>query len=86
MKRVEVKIRVPKEGNMESYINKPVLNRSSEDTFDVMKNINPKIIGMIIGAIELEDCYELTLNIWIDRIKFKKEFSCNKELLSMSVS
>lgn len=50
-----LKIIVPKDGELDSYINKPVLDRISYDAFD------SKAIGVITNAIEVEDGYELTI-------------------------
>lgn len=50
-----LKIIVPKDGELDSYINKPVLDRISYDAFD------SKVIGVITNAIEVEDGYELTI-------------------------
>lgn len=69
------KTKIDKHGNVESYINKPVVDKfaSEIDFTKPIVELNPqsKIIGVITEAIELEDCFELTIKIWKNPIKFK---------------
>jgi len=88
---IEFKIKVSKEENINSYINKPVLNRilSIEESTNVyMFNDMPKeiVIGIISDAIELEDCYELTIKLWKEKIKIFREFFVGMELASISIN
>jgi len=88
---IEFKIKVSKEGNIDSYINKPVLNRilSIEESTNVyMFNDMPKeiIIGIISDAIELEDYYELTIRLWKEKMKFLRGFFVDGELVNISIN
>ena len=88
---IEFKIKVSKEGNINSYINKPVLNRTlslEESTNVYMFNDMPKeiVIGIISDAIELKDYYELTIKLWKEKIKFFREFFVDGELASISIN
>ena len=53
-----VKVKVPPSGNIKSYINKPVTDRRSFSKLD-----NVKEIGKIVDAKEIDNSYELTLDI-----------------------
>ena len=53
-----VKVKVPPSGSIKSYINKPVTDRRSFSKFD-----DTKEIGKIIDAKEVDNNYELTLDI-----------------------
>ena len=55
---VIIKAIVPKDGDIESYLNKPVLDRVTES--DPFKT---KTIGVITNAVETEQGYELTMEI-----------------------
>ena len=88
---IEFKIKVSKEGNINSYINKPVLNRTlslEESTNVYMFNDMPKeiIIGIISDAIELEDYYELTIRLWKEKMKFLRGFFVDGELVNISIN
>lgn len=62
-----IKTKVAKRGELSSYINKPVLNKI-ETGLDFIGDVNIEHkevpIGVITNAIELVDCYELTMQIW----------------------
>ena len=88
---IEFKIKVSKEGNINSYINKPVLNRTlslEESTNVYMFNDMPKeiVIGIISDAIELEDYYELTIRLWKEKMKFLRGFFVDGELVNISIN
>jgi len=88
---IEFKIKVSKEGNINSYVNKPVLNRilSIEESTNIyMFNDMPKeiVIGIISDAVELDNCYELTIKLWKEKIKIFREFFVGGELASISIN
>jgi len=55
---LKLKTIVPKQGNIEDYINKPFLDRINGDPFD------STAIGVISDAIEVENGFELTINMF----------------------
>jgi hypothetical protein len=57
---ITLKTIVPKQGNIEDYINKPFLDKIDNDPF----HFESKAIGIISDAIEVENGYELTITIW----------------------
>jgi hypothetical protein len=69
---------VPKEGELNSYINKPVLEKLNDDNWEF-----PKQIGVITSAIEVEDGYELTITLWGEQLK---EELMNNEVSTFSIS
>ena len=72
-----IKTIVPKEGDIKTYINKPVVDRVTEsDPFKA------KAIGVITGAVEVEKGYELTMEIFG---KPNLEFYGNNEVISYSI-
>lgn len=74
---IKFKTIVPKNGDINSYINKPFLDRISvDDPFE------SKAIGVISDAIEVEDGYELTINIFS---KYQFEWFGGGELSAMSM-
>jgi hypothetical protein len=72
---MRIKTIVPKQGDLESYINKPFLDRIDGDIF------KSKVIGVITDAVEIETGYELTINIFGE---FKYEFFEDGQLIAMS--
>ena len=66
---------VPKQGDIHSYVHKPVINKIEGDPFSM------KSIGVISEAIEVSEGYELTIDI-------KGEYAIdvhNEELSSISI-
>lgn len=55
---------MPKQGDINSYFNKPVL-------------LDDKPIGMIINAAEVDSGYKLSMMIWIRTLKSCREFIDN---------
>lgn len=74
---IKFKTIVPKEGDIEKYINKPVLDRRSGDPF------THKTIGVITSAIEVENGYELTVRLFG---KYGFEWFTDGKLNSMSIN
>lgn len=66
---------VPKQGNIDSYINKPVLDRISID-----HPYESIALGVITDAKEVENGYELTISIFR---KYQFEWFENGELSAM---
>ncbi len=58
---VKVETFVPKQGNIESYFNKPVL-------------LNDKPVGVIVEAIEIDNKYKLNIVFWIKTIGLYSQF------------
>lgn len=69
---------VPKQGDIRSYINKPVLNKSSLDL-----TTSSKVIGVITDAEEVKEGYELTIAIFC---KYRYEWvGDNLNAISMNI-
>jgi hypothetical protein len=66
---IKFKTIVPKQGDVKSYINKPVLDKLS---LDLTKS--SKTIGVITDAKEIEEGYELTVSI---HSKYRFEWAGN---------
>jgi hypothetical protein len=66
-----IKTRVKKTGKPEDYINLPMLNKLTGNTDDF---VNCVAAGAIQNAVELDDCFELTIVIWDKFIKQEVEY------------
>jgi hypothetical protein len=73
---IQLKTIVPKQGDIETYINKPFLNRIDGDPF------NSKAIGIITNAVEVENGYELTIALWKNKLVY--EWFTDGELSAIS--
>ncbi|MET3505533.1 hypothetical protein [Halalkalibacter oceani] len=76
MSFVKFKTIVPKDGELSSYLNKPVLDR-----VDLSNTFETKTIGVISDAVEVEEGYELTIQLFS---KFQYEWIGN-ELNALSI-
>jgi hypothetical protein len=65
---MKVITQVPKQGKIESYVNKPVVD--SFDSFDRQG----KVIGVVRSAVEVSNSYELTIDLWGKYTQFSREF------------
>jgi hypothetical protein len=83
-----IKTKVEKRGELSSYILKPITSRITSG-IELLGEINFKdketAIGVITEAIELDDCYELTIHIW-DRFIIKMFSFQEDQLDSMMFS
>ena len=75
---IVLKTVVPKQGDINTYLNAPVLDRVNFNAFD------SKAIGVITGVIEKEDGYELTMML---RNKMQYEWINDKvSAISLGIS
>jgi hypothetical protein len=85
-----VTIKVDKSGDIDSYLNKPVLDRMTRvldlSTNSISGNDDSKVIGVISEAVEMENCFELTLTIFDEEKLFPRREFMGKELISFSIS
>lgn len=57
-----IKTEVPKEGSLKSYFNAPLITGKEKiEKGNEVLFTNEVTMGMVIDAVELEDCYELTI-------------------------
>jgi hypothetical protein len=82
------KTKMRKYGDVKSYINKPVVDRMT-GYIDINKGIGEinnesKVIGVVMDAIELDDCFEVTLALWKEKLNFRRELY-EDSLVSMSI-
>lgn len=77
-------IKVSKQGDADSYINKPVLNKAIGYNKGTLFS-NPVAVGTVTEVIIHEDYYELKLTIFDKFVKEVREYIVN-ELGSISIS
>jgi|HigsolmetaAR201D_1030396.scaffolds.fasta_scaffold32248_3 hypothetical protein len=68
---------VPKYGDLSSYIGKPVL-----DKIDPIYNCDEKVVGVIKEAVEVENGFELTIELFDKTIKYEW---INNEISSIAI-
>lgn len=75
---MQLKLKVTKQGNVQDYLNKPVLNKVNElVSINNVGNIqwNSHAIGIIIDATETDEHFELTIEIWDKFVEEVREYN-----------
>jgi hypothetical protein len=79
-----ISLKVDKKGKPQDYINLPLTNRVDEFGYNPL-NEKVKAIGVVMEVKEVDDKYELTIQVWDKYLSPIIEFSDNVPC-SMSIS